>query len=187
MVKEKKKSLALQLKIYNENIEQLMNYLTKISLLKKDSEEQYYKSQNYGSLSFEKSNKQNDDNNWVDAYHGTGRNCTNEKEIKIMIESINKNGFRNGANNVHASCNDINHPGNKVGVGVYVTPNIKTAQKYAGIIHFEGNEYYTIFKVRVKKSVIRQCNCQNARDYWVVDGSPDQIIPNKILFYQELN
>ena len=68
-----------------------------------------------------------------------------------------------------------------------MTPNMKTAQKYAGIIHFEGNEYYTIFKVRVKKSVIRQCNCQNARDYWVVDGSPDQIIPNKILFYQELN
>ena len=29
--------------------------------------------------------------------------------------------------------------------------------------------------VKVKKSAIRKCNCRNASDYWVVNGSNDEI------------
>ena len=120
------------------------------------------------------------------AYHGTGRNCYNDDEIKDMIESITNKGFKNGRNNVHANCLDINHPGKKIGIGVYVTPNLEIAKQYAGIISFEEKEFYTIFLVKVKKKAIRRCKCPYATDYWVVNGSPDEINPIKILFeYKE--
>ena len=48
-------------------------------------------------------------------------------------------------NNVHANHNDINHPGKKIGIGVYVTPNINTAKLYAGTIRIGGKKYLTLF------------------------------------------
>ena len=114
-------------------------------------------------------------NDWVKAFHGTGRHCKSENEIFELIDSIAQNGFKNGFNNVHANCDDIYHPGKKIGIGVYVTPNINTAKSYAGIIHLNGEQYFTVFMVKVKKSAIRKCNCPNASDYWVVNGSSDEI------------
>ena len=98
-----------------------------------------------------------------------------------MIDSILKNGFKNGINNAHADCYDKYHPGKKIGIGVYVTPNIETAKSYAGIIHLNGEEFLTLFLVTVKKDAIRACNCRNASDYWVVNGSSDEIRPVSVL------
>jgi hypothetical protein len=36
--------------------------------------------------------------------------------------------------------------------------------------------------VRVKPSIIRQCNCDYAKDYWVVNGTKDEIRPYRILY-----
>ena len=126
----------------------------------------------------------NEDNNkeWIKAFHGTGRNCKNENEIKEMINSIFQNGFKNGFNNVHAFCQDKLHPGNRIGNGVYVTPNINTAKNYAGSITLNGKKYLTLFLVKVKKRAIRACRCPNASDYWVVNGTSQEIRPVKILF-----
>ena len=35
--------------------------------------------------------------------------------------------------------------------------------------------------VRVKPSAIRACSCENG-DYWVVNGTPDEIRPYRILY-----
>ena len=148
-----------------------------------NNDSNYIPPNNFGYISIEtQNNKKTFDERWISAYHGTGRNCYNDDEIKDMIENISYNGFKNGRNNVHANCQDINHPLKKVGIGVYVTPNLEIAKQYAGIISFEGKKYYTIFLVKVKKSAIRRCNCPEATDYWVVNGSFDEIIPDKILY-----
>ena len=55
-----------------------------------------------------------------------------------MINSILQNGFKNGFNNIHASCQDKYHPENRIGNGVYVTPNINTAKGYVGTITLNG-------------------------------------------------
>ena len=143
---------------------------------------------NWENLDFNIYNRYNDDINlsinnniWVKAFHGTGRNCKNENEIRDMIDSILKNGFKNGINNAHADCYDKYHPGKKIGIGVYVTPNIETAKSYAGIIHLNGEEFLTLFLVTVKKDAIRACNCRNASDYWLVNGSSDEIRPVSVL------
>ena len=124
----------------------------------------------------------NNNNEWIKAYHGTGRNCKSDSEIYDMIDNILKQGIKNGINNAHSNCDDKYHPGRKIGIGVYVTPIINTAKLYAGTIHKDGEKYLTIFLVRVKKSAIRGCNCPDASDYWVVDGSSDEIRPISAFF-----
>ena len=38
--------------------------------------------------------------------------------------------------------------------------------------------------VRVRPNAIRQCNCGYAKDYWVVNGTTDEIRPYRILYKQ---
>ena len=91
-------------------------------------------------------------------------------------------GLKNGKNNVHQYCNDINHPRNKVGIGVYVTPNFSTAKLYAGKITRNNEQAYVIAEVRVRRDLIRQCNCPEASDYWVLNGNINEIKVVNILY-----
>ena len=79
---------------------------------------------------------------------------------------------------VHSCTKDqYNHPGKKVGVGVYCTPTIKTAEGYAGISEVNGKSYKTVLMVRVNPISIRYS--EEERDYWVLDS--DQIRPYRML------
>lgn len=141
----------------------------------------YVPPENYGYLSFQpKYNILNEE--WINAYHGTGRHCKTSEEIIDMIQSISRNGFKNGIINSHSECPDINHPGYKVGIGVYVTPIFEIAKAYAGEIEYQGERYSTIILVKVKQNCIRRCNCRNALNYWVVNGSPDEIVAERLLY-----
>ena len=136
-----------------------------------------------GKYDYEDNAWYNDNNGeWVKAFHGTGRHCRSDQEIREMINSILQNGFSNGKNNVHTNCNDKYHPGKKIGIGVYVTPNINIAKLYAGTIGIGGKKYLTLFLVKVRKKAIRGCRCKDASDYWVVNGSSNEIRPVRVLF-----
>ncbi len=113
---------------------------------------------------------------WIKAYHGIGRHIINDNiEMKNIIDRIKKIGLKNGKTNVHQNCNDINHPGNKVGIGVYVTPDFNIAQNYAGKITENNEPAYVIAELRVRKDSIRQCDCIEARNYWVLNGNINEI------------
>ena len=105
---------------------------------------------------------------WIKAYHGIGRHTNDNIEMKNIIDRIKKIGLKNGKTNVHQNCNDINHPGNKVGIGVYVTPDFNIAQNYAGKITENNEPAYVIAELRFRKDSIRQCDCIEARNYWVL-------------------
>ena len=60
-------------------------------------------------------------------------------------------------------------------------PNIETAKSYAGTIHLNGEAFLTLFLVIVIKNSIRIWNSPNASDYWVVNGSSDEIRPVSVL------
>ena len=82
---------------------------------------------------------------------------------------------------MHKDCYDVFHPGQKVGRGVYCTPSIKTAgDYYSGISEINGIKYKTVLMVRVKPEAIRNCKCYD--DYWVVNGTTDEIRPYRILY-----
>ena len=102
------------------------------------------------------------------------------EEVKKIAGLIYKTNFKEGDNQSHEDHDDINHPGKKVGKGVYCSPLIKTAEEYSGECKINGNLYKVVLMTRVKKSAIR--TCEDAKDYWVVDGTKDEIRPYRILY-----
>ena len=120
---------------------------------------------------------------WCVAYHGVGRGQST-KEVQKVTNLIYTGSFKKGSGQVHKDCQDINHYYQKVGAGVYCTPSIETAESYSGESEVNGKRYKTVLMVRVKPNAIRQCNCSDARDYWVVNGTTDEIRPYRILYKQ---
>ena len=122
---------------------------------------------------------------WCVAYHGVGSGQSSD-DVKDITGKIYKSTFKAGGGQAHKDCPDQYHPGKLVGTGVYCTPNIETAEGYAGISNVNGINYETVLMVRVKPSAIRHCDsCDDSRaphNYWVVNGTTDEIRPYRILY-----
>ena len=118
---------------------------------------------------------------WCVAYHGVGQ-LEEPNKVKDIVSKIIRDKFKPGMGQEHEDCDDNNHPGKKVGKGVYCTPHIKTAEDYSGTSEINGQKYKTVLMVRVKPDAIRCCNCEYAKDYWVVDGTNNEIRPYRILY-----
>ena len=91
---------------------------------------------------------------WAVSYHGTKIYCA---------EPIAKEGLKPGTRN-------------KFGVGVYCTPNISTAEKYAEVFisPITGKKYKIVFQNRVKPSSIIRCDSKGGPDdYWYVEDGKD--------------
>ena len=53
---------------------------------------------------------------------------------------------------------------------------------YSFTIQIEGKDYKVLFLVKVKKNKIRRCNYSEASDYWIVNGTNEEIRPLKFLY-----
>jgi hypothetical protein len=95
----------------------------------------------------------------------------------IIITNLRKGSvnfdifIQNHDNNFH----DENHPGQKVGNGVYVTPDISIANGYSK----SNNGIKCVFMCRVNPKEIRYS--KNEPKYWVVNGTPNDIRPYRLL------
>ena len=118
---------------------------------------------------------------WCVAYHGVGR-YKPSKDVQFITKNIYVGTFKKGDNQVHKNHDDVNHKGKKVGEGVYCTPLINTALEYSGESEVNGKKFKTVLMVRVKPNAIRYCKDQ--KNYWVVNGTPDEIRPYRILYKQ---
>ena len=124
----------------------------------------------------------NREGEWCVAYHGVARGLSSN-EVKKITGIIYKTRFKPGSGQCHENCDDIFHPGIKVGRGVYCFPRIEVAERNAGISEINGIKYKTVLMNRVKPNAIRQCDCTKDEDfYWVIDGTPDEIRPYRILY-----
>lgn len=123
----------------------------------------------------------NGDNSWLDyenvpgewwiAYHGMSDPST-------ATPGILKSKFHAGNGQAHEEDDDLNHPGSKVGKGVYCTPDPEVALQYSeGGVGFNG--YYVAFMCRVNPKEVRICSEQD--DYWVVNGDINSIRPYRLL------
>ena len=118
---------------------------------------------------------------WCVAYHGACVRNTSD-EIKQIIKPILEKNLRPGAGQGYKDYDDANHPGHKVGVGVYCSPNPANMDGYAGIIEVNGYRYKVAFMLRVKPDKIRYSNSR--ADYWVLnggDGDFSEIRPYRFL------
>ena len=124
--------------------------------------------------------------NWCNAYHGVAKNQSSDS-IKKIIGIIYKSGFKNSHGQAYQFYDDIYHKGKKVGNGVYFSRKINVAESYAGIININGIKYRTVLMVKLKPSSLR-C-CKELNDYWIVNGTPDDTRPYRILlkkFYDKI-
>ena len=117
---------------------------------------------------------------WCLAYHGVGRFLNSTDNVKDVTGKIITGAFKAGQNQVHKDCDNVFKPGTKVGEGVYCTPNVDTALAYSGDSEINGKIYKTVLMVRVKPKAIR--HCLDSGDYWVVNGTTDEIRPYRILY-----
>ena len=120
-------------------------------------------------------------NEWAVAYHGIGTKLG--YDLEDATNKIVAGGFKAGKGQYYANDEDENHPGEKVGIGVYSTPNPKEMEKYAKksktktIIN--GKTFMMAFMMRVKPDKIRYS--KRKPEYWVLNGTIDEIRPYRIL------
>ena len=105
---------------------------------------------------------------WCIAYHGACNGVSNSDQVKNIIKDILEHNLRPGSGQAYKTYNDDNHPGQKVGVGVYCSPNPTVIDGYAGRMEVNGHYYRVAFMLRVKPDKIRFSNSK--KDYWVLNG-----------------
>ena len=113
----------------------------------------------------------NDENEgvWSVVYHGTSLQ---------FVKGIMEHGLKKGERQAFESDDDENenHPNKKVGIGVYTTPKISIAESYALDNEVEG--YICAFMCRANPKLARICN---NGDYWVVEGTNQDLRPYRLL------
>ena len=121
------------------------------------------------------------DGEWCIAFHGACVRSSSD-QIKQIIKPILQNNLRPGSGQAYAGYDDACHPGQKVGVGVYCSPNPSVIDGYAGKIEVNGYNYKVAFMLRVKPDKIRYSSSQV--DYWVLnagDGNFSEMRPYRFL------
>ena len=104
---------------------------------------------------------------WCVAYHGACARSSSD-QIKQIIKPILEQNLKPGGGQACQGHNDLNHPGQKVGIGVYCSPNPTVIEGYAGIIEVNGFRYKIAFMLRVKPDKIRISS--STQDYWVLNA-----------------
>ena len=115
---------------------------------------------------------------WCIAYHGAC-NGQSSDNVKKGVKSILETNLRPGGGQACKNHNDLNHPGQKVGIGVYCSPSLSVIDGYSGIMNINGHNYKTAFMLRVKPDKIRIS--ASSKDYWVVNGDFSELRPYRLL------
>ena len=113
----------------------------------------------------------NDRNNdWISYLHKKGEWCV----AYCGITGITKN-----MDQIYENDDDIKHPGQKVGVGVYCPSDPKLLEEYTETINANGENYKVGFMIRVKPDKIR-ASAKN-KNMWVLNGNDNELRPYGIL------
>lgn len=93
---------------------------------------------------------------WAIAYHGVGQKLSSENIKELLNKIVKENKLIQGDTQLKAHSKDIRHPGKKIGVGVYLTPDINIAEKFSGIIYFNKKKYKVVIMARVLINKIKE-------------------------------
>ena len=123
-----------------------------------------------------------EDNEWAVAYHGVGNRGGINLNIEGKAINIIQKGLQAGIGQRYKDEEDIRHYGKTVGTGVYLTPIIKEAERYAESGIGDDLNAKIVFMCRVNPNKIREPKRgDDESPYWVLNGTPDEIRPYRIL------
>ena len=127
---------------------------------------------------------------WCVAYHGVA-DMRKPKEVTEAIGSIirpgliskpdkpPKSGFKPSTGGKITNDPDLRHPGQTCKLGVYCSPDIEYAERYAGITEFNGEKYKCALMLRVNPQKIRQSTIW-PKEY-ILNPDINEIRPYRIL------
>ena len=130
----------------------------------------------------------NREGEWCIAYHGVGSKCLSKEVsravLSIAYDTLKERSKLNNNEEDDDECaydydDDIRHPGEKVGNGVYCTPNPKVMEEYAGKVEINNGIYKIGFMLRVNPDKIRVP--VGNPNFWVLNGNTDEVRPYRIL------
>ena len=119
---------------------------------------------------------------WPVAYHGVAH-FEKPQEVLRIAGLIYKTEFKPSTWGKITDFDDIRHPGKKCGLGVYCSPDISYAEKYAGKARFNNENYKCVLMLRVNPKKIRQCK-EFPKEY-LLEPTKDEIRPYRILLKKE--
>ena len=136
------------------------------------------------------------DNTWLDyndrkgvfavAYLGLSNIFENKEKSKKYLSEINlPEILKMNYQQTYKNDNDLRNQGKKCGCGIYLFQNPKIAENSAGIIDVIGIRYKVLLMCRVNPKKIRQP--EGYQDCWILNPSPDEIRPYRILVKTILN
>ena len=123
--------------------------------------------------------KVNKEGEWTVAYHGVGKGNVFNKVLNI----INSN-LKEGSGQLYRELDNNEESKDKYmscGEGVYVTPNIEEAMKYADKISLGNNslKFKFVIMVRVNPTKIRSPG--GSLPLWILNGNEEEIRPYRLL------
>ena len=118
---------------------------------------------------------------WAIAYHGVGQLLSNEKVQNKIINIITQKNLKPTNVQKYKDYKDKRNPGNNIGEGIYLTPKIKMAEYFAGIININNKKYKILLMARVLIEKIRE---PEDVEYWILNN--DDIRVYRILV-KEIN
>ena len=129
------------------------------------------------------------DNTWIDfkntprewsvAYHSMGTSLSGDKN---PINFSNFNNMQNEETVMRQKfklADDKYHMGEKVGEGVYMTPNPVIMEQFCSVYQYGGETFKIGIMCRVRPEKIR-CPSQS-EDYWIINGTDNEVRPYRIL------
>ena len=104
---------------------------------------------------------------------------TSNKKGQWCVAYCGITGITKNMEQIYENDDDIRHPGQKVGVGVYCPCDPKLLEEYTETINVNGENYKVGFMTRVKPDKIR-ASAKN-KNMWVVNGNDNELRPYGIL------
>merc|ERR1711904_242156 len=110
---------------------------------------------------------------WAIAYHGTNF---------AAMPGILNGGMKVGDRQAYKDFKDA-RTGEKIGTGIYCTPNVNTAAEYSPVVEVDGKQVQFVFQCRVRPEAIKRIHEEVGREsgaYWLIND-PSDIRPYGVL------
>ena len=125
----------------------------------------------------------NKDGEWYTGYHGI--------RDQDAVYGILMNGFKIGYRHAHKYDYNTN-PLTRIyhmqcDEGVYFTPEINEANSYTGVIKYNEYNLRIVFMCRINPLKVRIAYLGGNKEYWLTNGTTDEVRPYRILFKIEQN
>ena len=125
--------------------------------------------------------KNNTKGEWPVAYHGVGKGDVFKKVLNILNSNLREGPGQLFQYNLNVEKNRDKY--NNCGEGVYLSPNIKEAMKYADKITLGVNDllFKFVIMARVHPEKIRSPGGTDSQVDWILNGNDEEIRPYRLL------